>query len=558
MYFEEQPLRTEILVLGGGGAAGMAAIRSAELGRKVILATKSSFPGGSTVVARGGWQAAVGHSDARDNPSLHVKDTLAAGFGINDPELVEVMANESVKVLEKLDRYGAIFARESNGRFAQKPIHGVTYARHIHNFDNTGKGIAKGLKEGIAQNKLTVLNHTLAIALFVSDGKICGALLYNSREGKIFPAAAKAVILATGGGSSIYEINDNLPGTTGDGYLLALNAGLKLRNMEMIEFQLCVCHPSSLMRFPPNSSAWVIRGGRLYNGIGERFMKRYDPVKMEDNSRAAINRAVALEISKCRGTPHSGVYLDLSGIPFEVIKEVGPTIYKAFKSRGIDLAYQPMELGQGAHSFLGGVLINARAETAIDGLFAAGEVTGGVHGANRLGGNQLSDALAFGHVAGVSAADWASRNRARALKKSHVRRKVDDFRSFVLAEKKKVEISLQETIKRIRHINTAAIGPIRNQKSLEECIHQLEMLKNMLPNVSIKSSQFKQGIKNKSEAMSMVMVGRAIAMSALCREESRGVHYREDFPKQNDNRFKGSVCVRLENDLKAFFRKIVD
>jgi fumarate reductase (CoM/CoB) subunit A len=555
LNFIEEPVKTDVLVLGGGGAGGMAAIMAAELGRKVLISTKTSCPGGSTVIARGGWQAALGHSDPNDTPALHVEDTLKVGCGINNRDLVEVIAYNSPIVVGKLDSYGAHFAKEKNGKFAQKEIQGVTYPRHIHNYDKTGPGLAKGLKKAIIQNKIAVKKHTMAITLFVSSGNAYGALLFDYSKGEVYPVEAKSVILATGGGSSIYSINDNLVGTTGDGYQLALDAGLELVDMEMVEFQLCACHPPALMRYAPNSSAWVIRGGRLYNALGERFMKRYDPENMEENTRAIINRSVAIEISKGRGTSHGGVYLDLSGIPLDVIKSVGPTIYRAFKSKGIDLSFQPMELGQGAHTFLGGIAITPTASTGINGLFAAGEVTGGAHGANRLGGNQLSDALSFGYIAGISAAEWASNCKFHHLSKKEIKTKFDAFRLFISPEVAAEDMNLDKMIDKFRKLNTSTLGPIRNQTDLEHCLEHLEHIEIRLPGLSVSGSNKLERMKKKLELKAGLMTARAVAVSALYRKESRGVHYREDYTKQDDDKFKGNIYFSQKNAFEVSFCK---
>jgi len=557
MLFDIQSIETDVLILGGGGAAGMAAARAAESGARVVLAAKTSYPGGSTIMARGGWQAAVGHSNPQDNPSLHVRDTLSVGCGINIPELVEVMAQESVSALAVLDRYGATFAREADGRFAQKNIQGVTYPRHIHNYDQTGKGLADGLKGIVQKNdNIKIMNHLMAVHLFVSDGRIQGALLYHDRTGELYAAQAKTVILATGGGSAIFAVHDNLTGTTGDGYVLGLDAGLELLSMEMVEFQLCVCHPPSMMRYPPNSSAWVIRGGRLYNGQGERFMKAHDPVKLEANTRAAINRAVAIEIACGRGTASGGVYLDLSDIPLDTIKEIGPTIYSAFKKHDIDLTYQPMELSQGAHSFLGGIAFNARSETAIGGLYVAGEVGGGVHGANRMGGNQLSDALSFGLVAGGSAAEYASAHKAKALNQSEVRAQADKFKKFIIPEKPDKDLSLSESAASMRQTISKSVGPIRADENIKEGIRRLAEMEDRLPRIPAQGANPNEAVRFKWEARSIAKVGQAIGLAVQYRKESRGVHYREDHPQQDDRQFKGLTVIKTDPEWRVEFRPL--
>lgn len=531
-----ETIDTDILVVGGGAAGCLAAIEAARRGARVVLASKMGLGAGCSIMARGGFQAAV-HPE--DSPELHYQDTLEAGCGLNNRGLVRLMCHEVVEVVHQLDCWGVDFVKR-DGIFDQKWVVGSSRPRHIHHFDTTGRPLMHTLKEQVHRQPITVLANTTMCDLLLEDGTVVGAWGLLTSQGKLLLVSARAVVLATGGGSQLFAITDNPPYMTGDGHGMAYRAGAQFVDMEMVEFQLGVLSPRPLAGYPPNSSAWIARGARLYNGLGERFMHRYDPARMEKASRAAINAACGTEIYHGRGTPAGGIYLDCSDLPPELIQEVGPEILAAFQRAGVDLRYQPMELGPGSHDFLGGLRIDKLTRTTVEGLFAAGEVAGGVQGANRLGGNALAAAIAFGARAGRCAADYASKRvpgstspKCQAEAESRIAKlEGDGLDAMALRHK-------------IQHLMTRYVGLVRDGAGLRQTVGELATIEEKeLPNLRVApGTRGFQGLRQLFETVNLVQVAWVVATAALARAESRGVHYRLDHPETDDDRWLRNIVI---------------
>lgn len=540
----ERSVITDVLVIGSGAAGMMAAIRAQEHNAKVMLITKGRLLAGATVMARGGFQAAVGHSDPDDSPEVHFQDTLRAGGGLNNQNLVRIMTKDILGIVKDLEQWGIELVKDGN-RFAQKYREGCSYPRHLHYYDETGKALMKCLSEQIKLREIPVLIETMALKIVIADGKYKGVLALNYGTGEFYTITAKALIIASGGAGRVFAETDNPPVLTGDGYSLAFEAGLDLIDLEMIDFQMAVCFPEKMKNYPPNSSAWISAGARLYNDLGERFMRKYEPEKLERTSRALINRSVGKELFDGKGTRNGGVYLDLSDIPRDKIERIGPNIARTFQRNGVDLTYQPMELTQVAHTFLGGIAIDENCETSIAGVYAAGEVTGGIHGANRLGGNAVSDPLVFGAVSGVNAANYANEFSMKQPKFTVVEA-LDSRLRFILENTDGIEtVELQ---KEIRSIMTEHVGVVRDEPRLRLALEKLCRLEPNLDQLYVrgetdreKAHSFKQAV----ETINMHMVGKLVATAALARTESRGTHFRADFPTNNGNWVKH---IALDND----------
>ncbi|WP_231702691.1 FAD-binding protein [Desulfocucumis palustris] len=549
-----QKLSTDVLVIGGGAAAAMAALRANEKGAATLLMSKSSFPSGSSPMARSGFQAAVGHSDPADSPEIHCQDTLKVGGGLNNPGLVSRLSREIIRIVDDLEKWGIDLIKDGD-KYAQRHRVGCTYPRHLHHYDRTGKALMQTLKQQVIKSGIPVMTGTMVIDLLAGDGCVCGALALDCNELKWLVVEAKSVVLATGGGGRIYATTDNPAGMTGDGYSMALRQGLLLIDMEMIEFQLSVCYPPSMNSYPPNSSAWVAAGARFYNGLGERFMKKHQPETLEKSSRAMINRAVGIEINEGRCTRNGGVYLDISSIPPEEIAQIGPSISRAFANKGVDLTYQPMELAPGAHTFLGGVLIREDCSTELSGLYAAGEVAGGVHGANRLGGNAVTDPLVFGDLAGTAAAAYASKHEL----KENTGMEAEKIFSLVRGwDEAAYGLSPKESIQKVQNIMSENVGLVRSGPKLEQAIARLEeMERTDLPGLSARGESNREvaiNLKHCFDFRNMLLLGKAIAVSALGRAESRGTHYRQDFSENKGERWAKHAGIRLQDGkLKANF-----
>src|SRR5712692_8219345 len=403
-------LDTDILVLGAGGAGLCAALHAADRSPRltVTVAVKGLLGrAGCTRMVQGGFNAVL---EAPDSIDAHFLDTLAGGGWINDQELVWTLVTEAPgRVRELENRYGCFFDRHPDGRIHQKPFAGQSHDRTIHKGDLTGIEIMNRLTEQVwTRRSIRALEEHRAVEL-VRDGagRVGGALLLDIRRGSFLAVRARATLLAMGGGPTMYRVIACSADKAADGIALALKAGVPLRDMEMVQFHPTgLVIPGSLMTGALLEEGLRGAGGQLRNGLGERFMARYDAARMERSTRDLVSRASFLEVSQGRGTENGGVWIDVSHLGAEHVERNFRGMVRRCRDFGRDLARGPVEVGPTAHFMMGGVVIDCACRTAIDGLFAAGEDAGGVHGANRLGGNGVADSTVFGGLAGDVMADW--------------------------------------------------------------------------------------------------------------------------------------------------------
>src|SRR5215813_1823405 len=413
-----EAVETDILVLGAGGAGLTAALHAADgsPALSIAVAVKGLFGrAGCTRMVQGGYNAVLTPPDSLE---AHLMDTLNGGGWINDQEMVWRLVTEAPgRVLELESRYGCLFDRNAAGRIHQKPFAGQTHDRTVHKGDLTGIEIMNRLTEQ-AQARATIrpFEECRAIELLHDgDGRAAGALLLDIRTGCFVAVVARATLLAMGGGPTMYRVIACSADKAADGIALAYRAGLSLRDMEMIQFHPTgLVIPGSLMTGALLEEGLRGAGGQLRNGLGERFMARYDPARLERSTRDLVSRASFLEVTEGRGTPNAGVWIDVSHLGAEVVERNFRGMVRRCRDFGRDLARGPVEVGPTAHFMMGGVVVDARCRTAVEGLFAAGEDTGGVHGANRLGGNGVAESTVFGGIAGDVMADFvAGRTTAR-------------------------------------------------------------------------------------------------------------------------------------------------
>jgi len=412
--------KTDVLVIGAGGAGLRAALAAADNNVKVILVGKTLLGKAHTVMAEGGINAALGNVDPKDNWNVHFGDTIKEGQFLNDWRMVEIMAKEAANTILELESYGALFDRTPEGKIMQRAFGGHTYKRTCHIGDRTGLEIMQVLMSEVMKRDKGIRNmEEVIITKLVKNKKnaIIGALGISLRTGEMVIVECKGVILATGGLARIYQKSTNAWETVGDGYALALDVGAELQDMEMVQF-----HPTGMVA--PKSVAGMLvtesvrgEGGILLNAKGERFMKKYDPKKMELSTRDIVSRAVFTEIAKGRETKNKGVWLDISHKPKRFIEKKLPKMIDKFKDfADVDITKEKMEVAPTAHYAMGGVRVDAKScQSRVNGLFAAGEITAGLHGANRLGGNSLIDILIFGRMAGKHAADHAKRKKFQTI-----------------------------------------------------------------------------------------------------------------------------------------------
>src|SRR5205809_1074022 len=406
---EYQTFEHDVLVIGAGGAGLRAAIEASAAGVTVGIVCKSLLGKAHTVMAEGGVAAALANVDERDNWKVHFADTMRGGQYLNNWRMAELHARESPDCVRELEAWGALFDRTKDGRILQRNFGGHKYPRLAHVGDRTGLEMIRTLQDHGIHQGIEVHMECTVLKLLMDDGRVVGAFGYDRERGRFLLFRAKAVVLATGGIGRAYKITSNSWEYTGDGLALAYDAGADLIDMEFLQF-----HPTGMI-WPPGVQGILVteavrgEGGTLTNKDGERFMKRYDPEKMELSTRDVVARAIYTEAREGRGTEHGGAYLDISHKPPEYVKKKLPSMYHQFRELAdVDITKGPMEVGPTCHYMMGGIRVDAEtAQANVPGMFAAGEAAAGLHGANRLGGNSLSDLLVFGRRAGQAAAEHA-------------------------------------------------------------------------------------------------------------------------------------------------------
>ena len=564
----------DVVVIGAGGAGLRAAIEAAAQGVSVGLICKSLLGKAHTVMAEGGIAAALGNVWPEDTWQVHFRDTMRGGKMLNNWRMAQLHAQEAPERVLELERWGALFDRTKDGRILQRDFGGHRYARLAHVGDRTGLEMIRTLQyHGIHQGIDVYMECT--IARLLKDGeRVSGAVGYWRPHGKVVLFKAKAVVLATGGIGKAWKITSNSWEYTGDGHALALWAGADLIDMEFVQF-----HPTGMV-WPPSVRGILVTegvrgdGGMLKNNKGERFMFNYIPeffkgetADNEDEAdrwyddkksnrrtpdllpRDEVARAINAEMKAGRGSPHGGVYLDIaSRRPADYIRRRLPSMYHQFKElAGVDITKEPMEVGPTCHYVMGGVRVDADSTAAtVPGLFAAGEVAGGMHGSNRLGGNSLSDLLVFGRRAGLHAAlyakDFGGPLTVDAGQVEAVAREVLEPFSRAGGENPyAIQADLQETMQNL-------VGLIRSERELKEALRRIETLKARAKRVRAEGARtYNPGWHTALDLRSLLAVAECCAMAALEREESRGGHTRDDHPYTDDQWGRVNVVLRLRD-----------
>ena len=501
-----------VLVIGSGGAGIRAAVEAEKYGTVTIISKTITGKGGCTVMAEGGYNAVLSDTDAA---SVHFEDTVKGGAYLNDEALVEALVSEAPARIRELFNWGAVFDLTAENTIAQRPFGGQRHPRTCYAGDHTGHEMVMTLLERLRGSNVEIRDETTVLELLKDGDRVIGAVTAD-RNGELGVITADAVILATGGAGQLYDVTTNSTAGTGDGYALGFNAGAKLIDMEQVQF-----HPTGAV-YPADSRGRLIteavrgEGGILKNAAGERFMERYDSARMELSTRDVVARAIATEVLEGRGTALGGVYLDVTHLPAEQIERRLPVMLQQFLQFGTDIRTQPMEVAPTAHHFMGGLAITKNAETTVPHLFAAGEVTGGVHGANRLGGNALADTQVFGKRAGMSAGKCA------VSAKSVNQKALDAVEEKVsrLFDGDTMVSSVRSTLKKLMWNN---VGIYRNELDLK--VAEREVKKLQEKRLKITSPQ---EIAGAYITENMLTVAGLVISGALLRRESRGAHTRSD------------------------------
>jgi succinate dehydrogenase / fumarate reductase flavoprotein subunit len=549
----------DVLIIGAGGAGLRAAIEAKQRGLRVGIITKSLLGKAHTVMAEGGIAAAMGNVSSEDNWMVHFRDTMRGGKMLNNYRMAELHAKESPDRVRELEQWGALFDRTKDGKILQRDFGGHRYARLAHVGDRTGLELIRTLQQKVVSMGTDVFMECKVLKLVHDDDdKIAGCVAYWRATGEFVTFAAKAVIIATGGVGRSWKFTSNSWEGTGDGHAMALWAGARLIDMECIQF-----HPTGMV-WPLSVRGLLVTegvrgdGGVLRNSEGKRFMFDYVPDmfraetaeteeegdKWYDDHEAGrrppellprdeVARAINTEVKAGRGTPHGGVYLDIATRrSAEFIRRRLPSMYHQFMElAGVDITRESMEIGPTCHYIMGGVQVNADTEaTSVLGLYAAGEAAAGLHGANRLGGNSLSDLVVFGRRAGIAASEYvASGDAAVGFNQAEV----DEAIREALAPFDKAEGENPYDIQRdLQEMMQTNVGIIRTASEIDEALVQLDGFAERLRNIAVKGGRaYNPGWNLATDLPSMITVCKCTALGARDRKESRGGHTREDFPK---------------------------
>jgi len=537
---------TNVLIIGSGGAGLRAAIEAKSLGLDVKILGKRDRNDVHTGLAAGGINASFANLDKEDSWEQHFFDTFHEGYCLANPHCVELMAKNAPSLVNEIDQWGAGFNKLANGKLDQRFFGAHKYRRTCYSGDYTGLSILRALLSKADELNIPLYDNQYVTDLLVEEGICFGAIAINKNNGKISAYYADAVILCTGGHTRIWKKSSSRRyENNGDGYYLALKAGCSLIDMEMVQF-----HPTGMVT--PDEFAGTLvteavrgEGGILKNGRGERFMTNYDPIRMELSSRDRIAIANYTEINEGRFTPNGGVFLDIShkGKDF-IIKKI-PKIYRQFlDTQMLDISKKPMEVAPTAHYSMGGIEVNPyNHATCIKGLFAAGEVAGGLHGANRLGGNSLAEILVFGKFAGKAAALYSIELKSQKRSLKNVNKIVRSI-SKSIKKGEELVITIQHEL---RNIMWEYCGVIKSKESIEEGIRKLETLfkRLELADIRVEGNNFKDLI-DLYDCRASLYSAKATLLSALNRNESRGSHQRSDF-KELDENFKFNLKIIFKN-----------
>lgn len=538
---DERLIATSVLVIGTGGAGLRAAIELAEQGVQVLAVGKRRAHDAHTSLAAGGINAALGTIDPEDSWQQHAADTLRESYFLADPEIVETVARGAARGIEDLERWGMPFAREADGRLSQRFFGAHTYRRTCYAGDYTGLEIQRTLMRRAAELGVPVIDTVYITRLLVADGTIFGAYGFDVVTGQGVQIHADAVILAAGGHTRIWRVTSSRRDeNTGDSFRLAALAGARIRDAELVQF-----HPSGLLE-PDDAAGTLVseaargEGGVLRNAEGERFMERYDPERMELSTRDRVALANHTEIAEGRGTANGGVHLDVSHLPREQILAKLPRVYRTLIDlQMLDITTTPIEIAPTAHYSMGGVWVRPEDHgTGVEGLFAIGEASSGLHGANRLGGNSLIELLVYGRITGqVAAAFAAGRTSVRRDPEAVAEARAEQA-ALLTGDGMEVPRRLQ---REVRDLMTAHAGVVRDDSGLRKGLEKLALLEERATRVTAHPDV--AGFDDLVHAFDLrgsLLAARATLECALERRETRGCHNRSDFPDQ-DPALRGSM-----------------
>jgi succinate dehydrogenase flavoprotein subunit len=547
----------DVLIIGAGGTGLRAAIEGLAQGARVGVVCKSLLGKAHTVMAEGGIAAAMSNVDKADDWRTHFRDTMRGGKFLNNWRMAQLHALEAPDRVRELEQWGALFDRTESGEILQRAFGGHTFKRLCHVGDRTGLEMIRTLQDRGVHQGIDVYMECTVTRLLKDGDRIAGAFAYWREQGRFVVFKANSIVVATGGIGRAWKITSNSWEYTGDGMALAYDAGAELMDMEFVQF-----HPTGMV-WPPGVQGILVteavrgEGGTLRNKNGERFMERYDPKKMELSTRDVVARAIYTEVREGRGTEHGGAFLDISHKPAEYVKRKLPSMYHQFlELADVDITKGPMEVGPTCHYIMGGIRVAAEtAQASVPGLFAAGEAAAGLHGANRLGGNSLSDLLVFGRRAGLAAAQHAKKTGTPAIDGAQIeqaeRELLAPFDRAGGENPYQIHHDLQDVMQTLA-------GIFRTEQDLRRALTEIEKLKARAARMCVEGSRlFNPGWHLSRDIHCMLTVSEACTRAALVRRESRGAHSRLDYPKLDEAWGRKNNVIVQTGDAMELFEKPV-
>jgi len=583
---EYQKHEYDVLVIGAGGAGLRAAIEASGAGVKVGLICKSLLGKAHTVMAEGGMAASMGNVDDRDNWRVHFSDTMRGGQYLNNPRMAELHAKQAPDRVRELEAWGAVFDRTKEGKILQRNFGGHRYPRLAHVGDRTGLEMIRTLQDHGIHQGIDVHMECTILELLTDAGRIAGAFGYDREKGRFKIYTAKAIVMATGGIGRAFKITSNSWEYTGDGQSLAYRAGAELMDMEFVQF-----HPTGMV-WPPSVKGILVtegvrgEGGVLRNSEGKRFMFADIPANYKNQTadneeegwryvtgdknarrppelltRDHVARCINREVKEGRGSPHGGVFLDIAWIKEKIpnapehIKRKLPSMYHQFKQLAdLDITTTPMEIGPTTHYVMGGIRVDGDSQmSCVPGLFAAGECGAGLHGANRLGGNSLSDLVVFGKLAGEYAAKFAKEHSSVPVNQQQV----DDVAAMALAPFERSNgLPPYEVQHKLQDMMQDLVGIVRVESEMDQALVKLGELKAMADKVVVPGNrEYNPGWHTALDLRNLLTVSEAVAISALARKESRGAHFRDDYPDKSAEFATFNQVIKREADGSMSLRR---
>src|SRR5579875_91794 len=533
-----QRINTDILIIGSGGSGLRAAIEAATRGTNVLIVAKEFLKDAHTGWAMGGINVAI---KAPATPEIHFQDTINGGWYINNYKLARIFAEEMPDRIHDLERYGVRFDRLPDGTYFTWASGKQSAPLNLCAGDYTGREMMQGLLAELERQHehITKLEHHYAARLLKQNGRVVGAFLIDMKTGAYKVVQAKATVVATGGGGHMYRINTNTPSNTGEGYAWALDVGAELIDMEMVQF-----HPTG-MAWPPEKRGTLVtekvrgNGGILRNKYGERFMQRYQPQRLELAGRDEVTRAIYQEIQEGRGTEPGAAYLDTTHWEEGKVEKLVPDVFAEHMEVGIDIRKQMMEITPSMHHMMGGYVINEWGQTTVNGLYAVGEVTTSVHGANRLGGNSIAEGQVFGRRAGLHASDSVRGIDVPVIDEAIIAAEVEQLEQL---QRRSDGVKPAVVLDKIKDIMWQNVGIIRDEGKLLAAQRVIKELQEEARYLGASSSA---ELQNALEVRDMLKTAEVIILGALIRTESRGAHFRTDYPQMNPEWEKN---IRIRKD----------